>query len=128
VIRILPVVVELALLVFCLVDCLQTDTHRVRNLPKLVWVLLIVVLPVIGGIAWLVAGRPGRVAHRPEVWYSSTPGFPEHERPAGWAGAERGRVDERVAQEQARVDAEFEAAVRRAQARGDVPPAGNGGA
>ncbi len=55
-IRYLPVVVELVLLVFCLVDCVQTPADRVRNLPKLVWVLLIVVLPVVGGIAWLVAG------------------------------------------------------------------------
>ncbi|WP_380175006.1 PLDc N-terminal domain-containing protein [Kineococcus sp. DHX-1] len=120
-IRYLPVVVELVLLVFCLVDCVQTPADRVRNLPKLVWVLLIVVLPVVGGIAWLVAGRPQRVTHRPEVWYSSTPGFPEHERPAGWAGAERGRVDRRVAEEQARVDAEFDAAVRRARARNQAP-------
>ncbi len=61
------------------------------------------------------------MTHRPEVWYSSTPGFPEHERPAGWAGAERGRVDRRVAEEQARVDAEFDAAVRRARARNQAP-------
>ncbi|MEZ0490801.1 PLD nuclease N-terminal domain-containing protein [Kineococcus sp. TBRC 1896] len=127
-IRYLPVVLELVLLVFCLLDCVQTPADRVRNLPKLAWILLIVVLPVVGGVAWLVAGRPARVPQRPEVWYSATPGFPEHERPTGWAGAERGRVDERVAQEQARVDADFDAAVRRARARNPEPPTGAPGA
>ena len=29
-----------------------------RNLPKVVWVLIVVLLPTVGSIAWLVAGRP----------------------------------------------------------------------
>lgn len=57
-IRILPFVVELALLVYCLIDLWQADAARVRNLPKVVWVLLIVVVPLVGGVAWLVLGRP----------------------------------------------------------------------
>ena len=82
-IRFLPVAVELFLLVFCLIDCIQTPDHEVRNLPKLAWVLLILVLPLIGGIAWLVAGRPQRQAGDRQVpWPSTrTAGFPEYERP-----------------------------------------------
>ncbi len=56
--RFLPVVLELALLVYCLVDCIQTDEARVRNLPKIGWILLIIVVPIVGGLAWLFAGRP----------------------------------------------------------------------
>jgi Phospholipase_D-nuclease N-terminal len=48
----------LALLVYCLIDCIQTDSALVRNLPKPFWILLIVIVPLVGGIAWLVAGRP----------------------------------------------------------------------
>lgn len=29
-----------------------------RNLPKLVWLLLVVLVPVAGALAWLVLGRP----------------------------------------------------------------------
>jgi hypothetical protein len=58
VIRILPFVVELALVVYCLIDLWQADTARVRNLPKALWVLLIVLVPLVGGVAWLVLGRP----------------------------------------------------------------------
>jgi hypothetical protein len=51
-------IIELGLLVYCLIDCIQTDSTTVRNLPKLGWLLLILVFPLVGGIAWLVAGRP----------------------------------------------------------------------
>jgi len=83
VVRVLPFVVELGLLVFCLVDCIQADPARIRNLPKGVWILLVVVLPLVGGVAWLVAGRPVRTSGGSAVpWPSTaTAGFPEYERP-----------------------------------------------
>lgn len=61
-IRVLPAVLEVALLVFGLIDCIIADSARVRNLPKWGWVLLIIVIPLVGAIAWLVAGRPRRAA------------------------------------------------------------------
>jgi len=65
-IRFLSVVLELALLVYCLIDCIQTDEARVRNLPKIGWILLIIIVPIVGGLAWLFAGRPrGGVATNP---------------------------------------------------------------
>lgn len=81
--RVLPFIIELGLLVYCLIDCIQTDSVLVRNLPKGAWVLLIVFLPLVGGIAWLVAGRPERAARSSSVpWPSTaTAGFPEYERP-----------------------------------------------
>ncbi len=60
-VRILPFVVELALVVYCLIDLWQADTARVRSLPKAVWALLIVVVPLVGCVAWLVLGRPERM-------------------------------------------------------------------
>ena len=59
-VRILPFVVELALVVYCLVDLAQADSERVRNLPKAVWVVLIIIVPLIGSVAWLLVGRPER--------------------------------------------------------------------
>lgn len=81
--RYLPFLVELALLVYCLIDCIQTDSSLVRNLPKPAWVLLIVIVPVVGGIAWLVAGRPERAqrGHRVPWPSTATAGYPEYERP-----------------------------------------------
>ena len=79
-IRYLPYLIEIALLVYCLIDCIQTDVPR--NLSKTTWVFVIILLPVVGGIAWLVAGRPERGQARNVPWPSTqTAGFPECERP-----------------------------------------------
>lgn len=53
-------VVAFAVWIFCVIDAITTPADRVRNLPKLVWVLLVVLLADIGSIAWLVAGRDWR--------------------------------------------------------------------
>jgi hypothetical protein len=54
----LLVLVELALVVYCVLSIVTTPSEQVRNLPKLVWLVLVLLLPLIGGVAWLVAGRP----------------------------------------------------------------------
>jgi hypothetical protein len=56
--RYLPVLLWIGLLVYCIVDVLQADGVRVRALPKAFWILLIVLVPFVGPIAWLLAGRP----------------------------------------------------------------------
>lgn len=83
--RYMPFIVELAVLVYCLIDCIQTDEGSCRNLSKSLWVLLIILLPIVGGVAWLVAGRPvGNQTRRTPPWPSTqTAGFPEYERPRG---------------------------------------------
>ncbi|MBF0688951.1 MAG: PLDc N-terminal domain-containing protein [Cellulomonas sp.] len=101
--RFLPVIVEIALLVFCLIDCIQSDSDRVRNLSKGWWLVLIVVLPLVGGIAWLVAGRP-QTPRTQVAWRATeTAGFPEYERPRRYGddadAAERRRAEERRSDE-----------------------------
>jgi hypothetical protein len=49
---------SLGLLVFCVLDCIASDSSLVRNLPKSLWIMLIIFLPTIGSIAWLLLGRP----------------------------------------------------------------------
>ena len=44
--------------IYCLLDAIMTEEYRIRNLPKSVWIMLIVFLFEIGAVAWLVAGRP----------------------------------------------------------------------
>lgn len=118
-IRFLPVLIELGLLIFCLIDCIQTDTFAVRNLPKWAWILLILFFPLIGGIAWLVAGRPSRASSPagPAPWRSTaTAGFPEYERPSS-AHASMDAIDEQLRRDQARVDREHDEALRRWRAQ-----------
>lgn len=60
--RYLPLVLSLALTVYCVVDAIQADDAAIRNLPKLLWILLILLFPLVGPLAWLIAGRPPRGA------------------------------------------------------------------
>lgn len=77
----LLMLIDLALLVIALIDCLSTDEFSVRNLPKVVWVFLILLFSPIGAIAWFVAGRPQKsTVGRAGAWRPGS-GFPESERP-----------------------------------------------
>ena len=72
--------VDLALLVIALIDCLSSDESDIRALPKVVWVFIILLFSPVGPIVWFVAGRPQKIAARPGVW-SPGAGFPEASRP-----------------------------------------------
>ncbi|GAA2612165.1 PLDc N-terminal domain-containing protein [Paractinoplanes durhamensis] len=48
--------VQLVLFVLALISVLSAD--RVRNAPRAVWVLLIVLVPLLGAIAYFLWGRP----------------------------------------------------------------------
>jgi hypothetical protein len=52
-------IVALVFLVYCVLDVARSDAAAVRHLPKTLWVIAIVLLPFIGGFAWLLVGRPG---------------------------------------------------------------------
>jgi hypothetical protein len=49
--------VLLGLWIFCLIDVITTPEGECRNLPKVVWLLIVLFLLDIGSIVWLVAGR-----------------------------------------------------------------------
>lgn len=50
--------VMLGVWIFCIVDVITTPDDQIRNLPKLVWLLVVALLAAVGSIAWLIAGRP----------------------------------------------------------------------
>ena len=77
--------------VFCFIQAVTSRPDQVRNLPKVAWILLVLFFPLIGSVAWLVAGRP--VSARPRPYERQTTGFPEYERP-GRAAALDAAADE----------------------------------
>ena len=110
-IRFLPFVVELALLVFCLIDIIQTPEGAHRNLSKGWWILLVIVMPLIGCVAWLVAGRPQQEARR-GAWGPGG-GFPEAVRPP----VDTSEIDRNLSDQLERIDREFEDSLRRSRDR-----------
>ena len=47
----------LALVVGALVDIISRPEGQVRHLPKVGWIILVVILPLIGSIVWFVVGH-----------------------------------------------------------------------
>ncbi|MFC7495369.1 MULTISPECIES: PLD nuclease N-terminal domain-containing protein [unclassified Nocardioides] len=74
-------IVTFVLWVYCLVDAIGTSDARMRNLPKVAWVLLILLFPLVGSVAWLVAGRPQSPTTRRSAYEREQPEFPEYDRP-----------------------------------------------
>jgi hypothetical protein len=110
--------------VYTILDVVTTGPTRVRNLPKLAWVLLVVLLVDVGALAWWVAGRPrGTARSLPDQGSSGVP--PEYDRP-GRATARHPDDDEaflaqlRERAEQQRRQAAEDA--RRLREREDDPP------
>jgi hypothetical protein len=108
--RLIPIVVVAAVLfwVISVVDCALQPPARHRGVSKPVWIVIVLLLPVIGGVLWFWIGR-GRAAAAPagnrapddDPTFLGTIG--------GMTAAERAEQDERIRrleEELARLDAE----------------------
>lgn len=62
--RYLPILLVLALWIYAFVDCLNTPEEDVRGMPKVAWVIVILLFGevLVGPVAWLIAGRVRRTA------------------------------------------------------------------
>lgn len=54
---IIGAVVALAFTLYALVDAAMADGSRARGVSKPIWVVIVVLLPVIGGILWFTIGK-----------------------------------------------------------------------
>ena len=78
--KVLIVLIPLALAIYTVIDAIQTEDTRVQFLPKVVWILLILLsAPTgIGAVAWLVTGRQrGAQNGRPRPNRPSAPRGPD---------------------------------------------------
>jgi hypothetical protein len=93
VIRFLPGFVVFVFWLFCLIEVITSRPASVRNLSKNIWLLIVFFFPVIGSIAWLIAGRPaaGRRLTREQA---AAAGSPEHERRGRFSAADPKKDEE----------------------------------
>ena len=101
--------------VYSIVDCVVQPASRHRGVPKGVWIAIVVLIPVIGGLLWFTIGRTrrGRTA--------------DEERYLPLDDAEPGRADpaHRIsAAEQERLIKELQDELSRLDDRGDTDSAG----
>lgn len=111
-------IVAVAFLLFwiwALLDCIATDSAMVRNLPKLAWIILVLILPAIGALAWLLLGRPEKADWRPGSSDYASP-----RRPVGVEDSPRYSATPNMTDRRSReLDAELERWERRQRERGE---------
>ncbi len=76
--RVVAVLLGLAVYIWFVVDVLRTSGASIRTLPKYVWLLIVVLIPLLGGVLWLLGGRPrgqGRRRKRGPVAPDDNPAF-----------------------------------------------------
>jgi hypothetical protein len=47
----------LLLMVGALVDMITIEASRVKHLPKFAWIIIVILIPLVGGILWFIIGR-----------------------------------------------------------------------
>ncbi|WIE63961.1 PLDc N-terminal domain-containing protein [Curtobacterium sp. MCLR17_036] len=50
-------VAAVAFTVYAAIDCATMPRERIRSLRRGIWILLVIVLPVLGGLLWFLLGR-----------------------------------------------------------------------
>ena len=54
-----------ALWVYCILDVIATQEGLMRNMPKVFWLIVVIILPTVGSFAWLLLGRPKEAGYMP---------------------------------------------------------------
>lgn len=65
-------ILPLALVIYSLIDCLNTPEDEVKHLPKVVWVIIILLFWIVGPIVWFAAGKLRRApagGRTPSEWH-----------------------------------------------------------
>ena len=68
--------ITLCLWVYCLIDIITCPDAGIRQLPKLGWLIVVILVPTLGALLWLFLGRPIN-----ENGPRSTTGYTEYDRP-----------------------------------------------
>jgi hypothetical protein len=100
--------VVVAVWIYSLVSCMMTPQARIRGIPKALWLVVIVLLPLLGSVLWLGVGRE-RGAHRtprpPRAPRAAT-GFAAPAAPRGYAALPHEERIRRMEEDLARLERE----------------------
>lgn len=55
--RVVGVLLLLAVYIWFIIDVLRTPGSQTRSLPKWLWMVVVILVPIIGGVLWFFLGR-----------------------------------------------------------------------
>jgi membrane protein implicated in regulation of membrane protease activity len=109
----------LVLWIFCVVGVIMARAHEMRHLPKWGWLVLVLLFPLVGSVAWLVAGRPRRARRRPGPLEREASAFPEYDHPGRAAAVDSAADEEFLRRCRERAEEQRERHRRRLEETGD---------
>ncbi len=56
--RYLPLIIVALLAIYCVVEVAQARPYGVRRMPRWLWAVAVICLPLAGSVGWLFLGRP----------------------------------------------------------------------
>ena len=51
------ILVSVGVMIYALIEAISTPSERVRIMPKGLWIVVIILVPLIGGVLWLLFGN-----------------------------------------------------------------------
>ncbi len=51
------IIVSVGVMIYALIEAISTPSDRTRIMPKGLWVVVIILVPLIGGVLWLLFGN-----------------------------------------------------------------------
>lgn len=51
------ILVSLGVMIYALIEAISTPSERTRIMPKGVWIIVIILIPLVGGVLWLLFGN-----------------------------------------------------------------------
>lgn len=89
----------IALMVGALVDIIRREDSQVRFLPKMAWIVIVILLPLIGSLLWFAIGREYSEAglRIPRMRAAATPSAPRRADPMPTAPVDTRSTEEQIA-------------------------------
>jgi hypothetical protein len=63
--RVLFVLAAIGVTLYAAIDCLRSNDDEIRSLPKALWLLLIIAVPLLGGLIWIFFGHQASPGNQP---------------------------------------------------------------
>ncbi|MFB4353632.1 PLDc N-terminal domain-containing protein [Microbacterium sp. LS_15] len=89
----------IALMVGALVDIIRREDSQVRFLPKMAWIIIVILLPLIGSLLWFAIGREYSEAglRIPRMRAAATPSAPRRADPMPAVPVDTRSTEEQIA-------------------------------
>ena len=75
------IIVSLGVMIYALIEAFSTPSDRTRIMPKGIWIVVIILIPLVGGVLWLLFGNENAYLASTVQGFKKTSGPPRPRTP-----------------------------------------------